>query len=249
MRYFQSAIFVLMVAGLSSQIAAVNTDEGTVSNQVTDIVVVFKMHVDIGYTDWTEGVLQKYCNEMLEETLSSIDETSNLPASERFVWTIPAWPLKYMLDHCSAEKKEKLEKAIQDERIVPHALPVTFETEASDLENLVRGLSYASEINKAYGLPQARDAKLTDVPSHSRILPTVLKNAGVDFLHIGCNPGSASPEVPVLFWWQGPDESHLLTFYWSEYYGSGIRPPDGWPHKTWLAMIHTHENTGAPSPE
>ncbi|MCK4991599.1 MAG: hypothetical protein KAS29_13975, partial [Bacteroidales bacterium] len=88
-----------------------------------------------------------------------------------------------------------------------------------------------------------------DVPSHSRILPTVLKNAGVDFLHLGCNPGSASPDVPNLFWWQGPDGSKLLTFYWAEYYGSGILPPEGWPHKTWLAMIHTHENSGAPTPE
>ena len=249
MRYFQSAIFVLMLAGLGSQIAAVNTEEGTVNKQVTDIVVVFKMHVDIGYTNWAEGVLQEYCNDMLDETLRSIDETSDLPEPEQFVWTIPAWPLKYMLEHCPAEKLVKLEKAIKDERIVPHALPITFETEASDLENLVRGLSYASEINKRYGLPQARDAKLTDVPSHSHILPTLLKNAGVDFLHLGCNPGSASPKVPNLFWWQGPDGSRLLTFYWAEYYGSGILPPEGWPYKTWLAMIHTHENTGAPSPE
>jgi alpha-mannosidase len=249
MRYFQSAIFVLMVAGLGTQIAAVNTDVSIVNNQVTDIVVVFKMHVDIGYTNWAEGVLQEYCNDMLDETLRSIDETSDLPKSEQFVWTIPAWPLKYMLENCSAEKLAKLEKAIKDERIIPHALPITFETEASDLENLVRGLSYASEINKRYGLPQARDAKLTDVPSHSHILPTLLKNAGVDFLHLGCNPGSASPKVPKLFWWQGPDGSRLLTLYWAEYYGSGILPPEGWPHKTWLAMIHTHENTGAPSPE
>jgi hypothetical protein len=242
MRYFTSAIFVLMLACLGSHMAAVNTEESTVNNQVTDIVVVFKMHVDIGYTNWAEGVLQKYCNDMLDETLRSIDETSDLPASEQFVWTIPAWPLKYMLEHCDAEKLAKLEKAIKEERIIPHALPITFETEASDLENLVRGLTYASDINKRYGLPQARDAKLTDVPSHSRILPTLLKNAGVDFLHLGCNPGSASPEVPKLFWWQGPDGSRLLTLYWAEYYGSGILPPEGWPHKTWLAMIHTHEN-------
>ncbi len=219
------------------------------TNQVKDIVVVFKMHVDIGYTDWAEGVLQKYSHEMLEETLNSIQKTSSLPKSEQFVWTIPGWPLKYMLDHCSPEHRVSLEKAIKEGRIVTHALPFTFETEASDLENLVRGLSFSSEINKSYGLPQARDAKLTDVPSHSRILPTVLKNAGIDFLHLGCNPGSASPEVPVLFWWQGPDGKRVLTFYWAEYYGSGILPPEGWPHRTWLAMIHTHENTGAPAPE
>ncbi len=249
MKYFLLAFLLAVFNMLSAQSEAEPTDDGPLNSQVTDIVVVFKMHVDIGYTNWAEGVLQSYCNDMLDETLRAIDETSTLPAEEQFVWTIPAWPLKYMLENTSADKKERLAKAIKDKRIVPHALPITFETEASDLENLVRGLSYASKINKRYGLPQARDAKLTDVPSHSHILPTVLKNAGVDFLHLGCNPGSASPEVPNLFWWQGPDGSRLLTFYWSEYYGSGILPPEDWPHKTWLAMIHTHENTGAPSPE
>lgn len=29
-------------------------------------------------------------------------------------------------------------------------------------------------------------------------------------------------------------------------YGSGVLSPANWPYKTWLAMIHTHENTGAP---
>jgi len=249
MKYYLLLVLALVQLNLPAQIATPEIDEGISDNKVTDIVVVFKMHVDIGYTDWAEGVLQKYCNDMLETTLKSIDETSALPESEQFVWTIPGWPLKYMLENSTGEKKMKLEKAISDGRIVPHALPITFETEASDLENLVRGLSYTREINEKFSLPPARDAKLTDVPSHSRVLPTVLKNAGVDFLHLGCNPGSVSPDVPILFWWQGPDGERLLTFYWAEYYGSGILPPENWPHKTWLAMIHTHENSGAPTPE
>jgi len=249
MKHYLFTLLVLTGIRLFAQTDAPETNEGTIDNKVTDVVLVFKMHVDIGYTNWAEGVLQSYCNEMLAETLKSIDETSGLPESEQFVWTIPAWPLKYMLEHSSEEKKVKLEEAIKEKRIIPHALPFTFETEASDLENLVRGLSYASEINTTYNLAQARDAKQTDVPSHSWILPTVLKNAGVDFLHLGCNPGSASPDVPPLFWWQGPDGSKLLTLYWAEYYGSGILPPEDWPYKTWLAMIHTHENTGAPTPE
>jgi len=249
LKYYLFTLLILISKTLSAQVDAPETDEGTINSKVTDVVLVFKMHVDIGYTNWAEGVLQSYCNEMLAETLKSIDETSGLPKSEQFVWTIPAWPLKYMLENSREEKRVKLEEAIKAKRIIPHALPFTFETEASDLENLVRGLSYATEINKTYNLPQARDAKQTDVPSHSWVLPTLLKNAGVDFLHLGCNPGSASPEVPPLFWWQGPDGSKLLTLYWAEYYGSGILPPEDWPFKTWLAMIHTHENTGAPSPE
>lgn len=249
MKYYVLTLILLIALKLSAQIEAVEVAKGAENNQVTDIVVVFKMHVDIGYTNWAEGVLQKYTVDMLDETLKSIDETSGLPKAEQFVWTIPSWPLKYMLENCTPERKQRLEKAIKEQRIVPHALPVTFETEACDLENLVRGLSYATEINSKYNLPAPRGAKLTDVPSHSRVLPTVLKNAGVDFLHLGCNPGSVSPDVPTLFWWQGPDGSKLMTFYWAEYYGSGILPPKNWPHKTWLAMIHTHENSGAPSPE
>lgn len=249
MKNFIMSLFLLATFNLSAQIAAVDVDKGSESNEVTDIVVVFKMHVDIGYTDWAEGVLQKYTGNMLDETLQSLEETSHLPKNVQFVWTIPGWPLKYMLDNCPADKKEQLEAAVTSGRIVPHALPVTFQTEASDMENLVRSLATTSEINARFGLPEARDAKLTDVPSHSYVLPTLLKNAGVDFIHFGCNPGSTAPDVPVLFWWQGPDGSKLLSFYWAEYYGSGIMPPKDWPHKTWLAMIHTHENTGAPSPE
>ena len=144
MKHYLFTLLILISIKLSAQIAAPENDEGRINSKVTDVVVVFKMHVDIGYTNWAEGVLQKYCNEMLEETLKSIEETSSLPKSDQFVWTIPAWPLKYMLENCTDEKRMKLENAIKEKRIIPHALPITFETEASDLENLVRGLSYAS---------------------------------------------------------------------------------------------------------
>lgn len=249
MKRFLSVFLFLILTLISCKHNVPETPaEADYAGPVTDIIVVFKMHFDIGYTQWAEGVLQQYSGPMLAKTLQAIDETSGLPAAEQFVWTVPSWPLKYMLENCSPEIKSGLEKAIREERIIPHALPFTFETEASDLENLVRGLQYASDINRQFGLPLPRDAKLTDVPSHSHVLPTLLKNAGVDILHIGCNPGSASPDVPTLFWWEGPDGSRLLTFNWAEYYGSGIMPPVNWKHKTWLAMIHTHENTGAPTP-
>ena len=74
-------LIILSTSFLTAQIEAVDTDEGSAKNNVTDIVIVFKMHFDIGYTNWAESVLQKYSNEMLEKTLKSIDETSSLPKS------------------------------------------------------------------------------------------------------------------------------------------------------------------------
>ena len=64
----------------------------------------------------------------------------------------------------------------------------------------------------------------------------------------GCNPGSTPPEVPFLFWWEGPDGSRLLTMY-SANYGNGLLPPAGWKHKTWIAMIMGSDNQPPPSPE
>lgn len=247
--------FLLTLAGLftlsgaEAQIAAIDVDKGSEKTQVEEIVIVFKMHFDIGYTDWSESILQKYATSMIDETLHSVDVTRSLPREEQFVWTLPGWPMKYMAENVSGERKAQLETALADGRFRVHALPFTYETEASDLETLVRGMSYSSALNRTYGFPLTRGAKLTDVPSHSWVLPTLLTQAGVKILHIGCNPGSVSPELPTLFWWEGPDGSRLLTFNWAEYYGSGVLPPAGWKHKTWLAMIHTHENTGAPKPE
>ena len=75
--------FLIATINSTAQIAAVDTDDGSSSKEVTDIVIVFKMHFDIGYTTWAEGVLQQYSSEMLEETLESIEKTSHLPESEQ----------------------------------------------------------------------------------------------------------------------------------------------------------------------
>lgn len=242
-------VLVLFISRANAQIAAIDVDKGSGKTAIEDIIIVFKMHFDIGYTDWSESILQKYTTSMMDETLHSVDVTSKLPKEEQFVWTLPGWPMKYILENVSADRKPGIDLALKEGRFRVHALPFTFETESSDLETLVRGMSYSSTINRSYGHPLTRGAKLTDVPSHSWILPTLLTQAGVKILHIGCNPGSVSPDIPTLFWWEGPDGSRLLTFNWAEYYGSGVLPPDGWNYKTWLAMIHTHENTGAPKPE
>ena len=53
--------------------------------------------------------------------------------------------------------------------------------------------------------------------------------------------------VPRLFWWEGPDGSRILCNYTPDY-GSGLKPPAGWPSKNYLAMEMTGDNHGPPSP-
>jgi hypothetical protein len=87
---------------------------------------------------------------------------------------------------------------------------------------------------------------MTDVPSHSWVMPTLLAHAGAKFFHIGCNGTSAFMRVPQLFWWEGPDGSRVLCNYVPDY-GSGLRPPRDWPSEHYLAMHMTGDNHGPPT--
>src|SRR5215831_3012325 len=54
MRTLKLACLLLFPVFLNAQISAVDAGKGAANTTVTDIVVAFKMHVDIGYTDWAE---------------------------------------------------------------------------------------------------------------------------------------------------------------------------------------------------
>ena len=239
-------VFFLFFCLAYSQLKA--QDQEQVNPNVKEIIVVFKTHFDIGYTDLAESVLQKYSSSMITGALKILDESKDIPKNNHFVWTLSGWPMKEILERTDPVTRKKVEDGIRQGWFALHALPVTFETESSDMEDLVRGMTFSSTLSRKFGLPLPRDAKLTDVPSHSWVLPTILHHAGVDILHIGCNAASQSPRVPLIFWWEGPDGSRLMTMYWGKYYGTSLVPPVEWKHKTWLAIIHTNDNSGAPSP-
>lgn len=219
---------------------------------LTDVIVVFKTHFDIGYTDMASNVVQRYRTTMIDDALKVVDQNRDLPPDAQFVWTLPGWPLAKILEDWpgqTPDRQRRVREAFRNGRFVTHALPFTTHTELLELEDLVRGLGHASRLSRAANLPLPRDAKMTDVPCHSWILPTLLRNAGVDFLHLGCNAASSSPNIPRLFWWEGPDGSRLLTMYTAESYGTGLTPPLGWPYRTWLALIHTGDNHDPPRPD
>jgi alpha-mannosidase len=219
---------------------------------VERVVVVFKTHFDIGYTETAANVVKRYRTEMIDQALAVCDETRDLPSQRQFVWTTPGWPMAKILedwDGQTAARQRRVLEACREGRFVVHALPFTTHTGLLELEDLVRGMQFSSHLARRVGQPLPRDAKMTDVPCHSWIVPTLLRHAGVEFLHLGCNAASSSPEVPLLFWWEGPDGSRLLTMYSAEGYGTGLTAPPDWPHKTWLALIHTGDNHGPPRPD
>ena len=223
----------------------------TLAPGVKEIVVVFKTHFDIGYTDMATNVVQRYRTKMIDQALEVVDQNRDLPPDQQFAWTISGWPMHKILQDWpgqSLERKERVEKALRDGRFVVHGLPFSTHTELLEAEDLVRSLGYSSRLTRRLGLAMPRDGKMTDVPEHTWMMATLLKHAGIDFMMIGCNGASACLQVPMLYWWQGPDGSRVLTFY-SPNYGTQLTPPPDWPYRTWLACIHTGDNHGPPRPD
>ncbi len=222
------------------------------SSRTNQVIIAFKTHFDIGYTDMAGNVINRYRTKMIDQALEVCDQSRDLPQQQQFVWTIPGWPMKKIMENWEGQtpqRRQRIVLACKEGRFVMHALPFTTHTELLELEDLVRGMSFSSKLARSMDLELPRDAKMTDVPCHSWILPTLLKHAGVNFLHLGCNAASSSPEVPTLFWWEGPDGSRLLTMYAAKGYGTDLIPPEDWPYHTWLALIHTGDNHGPPRPE
>ncbi|MFV2065610.1 MAG: hypothetical protein ACC645_01420 [Pirellulales bacterium] len=221
------------------------------SPQLEEIILVFKTHFDIGYTDMAANVVERYRTSMIDSALDVVDDSRNLPEERKFVWTIPGWPMSKILEDWEGqtpERKQRLMAAFREGRFVVHGLPFTTHTETLSEEDLVRGLSYSTDLSRAAGLELPRDAKMTDVPCHSWILPTLLAHAGIEFLHIGTNSGSSDPKVPLLYFREGPDGSRVLTMHVNGY-GTGPIPPGDWPYRTWLGLIHTGDNHGPPRPD
>lgn len=213
--------------------------------KVEEIIIVFKTHFDIGYTHLASDAINGYRTSMIDAALNSIEK---MPPGQKFVWTLPGWPLKQILwEGQDPERRRRVEEAIVNGRIAWHAMPYTVETDGLDMESLARGFVFSDNLSREYSKPLSVTGKMTDVPQHSWFLATLLGHAGVRFLHLGTNNQCLPPDVPDLFFWEGPDGSRVLVNISKQQYGSGLFPPKDWPYKTWFAMQMTGDNEGPPS--
>lgn len=227
------------------------------------IILVFKTHFDIGFTDLATRVIDSFHARMLPKVVQTCLETQSLGPSLHYVWTMPSWPLLQTLfppihaepgtngnrpvkEGEEADILETGRRLAMEGQIAWHALPFTTHTEACGLEDYIRGLLFSRTLSELFGRWPV-SAKMTDVPGHTWILPTLLARAGIRFLHLGCNSSSTPPDVPPLFFWEGPDGSRVLTMYSSMGYGTPLVPPPDWTFPTWLALMQTNDNVGPQS--
>ncbi len=206
------------------------------------IHVVFKTHLDLGFTDYAAKVAEAYFQHFIPRAMALAARTRNY-ADRRFRWTTGAWLIYEYLEQATPPERRMMEAAVEAGDIVWHALPFTTHTELID-ESLFRfGLSYAQRLDQRFGKTTIA-AKMTDVPGHTRAMIPLLAAAGIRLLHIGVNPASSVPDVPPIIRWRDDESAAEIVVIYDQTYGGVTRVPG---LDDVLAVILTGDNVGPPS--
>ncbi len=209
------------------------------NQEVTKVYVVFKTHLDVGFTDLSSVVTQRYISEFIPKALDLSEKLNAEKSTEKYVWTTGAWLIWKYLHTASPENVKRLEEAIRRGDIVWNAVPYTVESETMNKDLFETGLLLSRKLDEQFG-KKTIAAKMTDVPGHTRSIVSPMSRAGIRFLHIGVNPASPIPSVPEFCRWRDTDGSELILVYQKDY-GSENLLPGG---KVAISINFTGDNHG-----
>lgn len=210
------------------------------------ITIIFKTHLDIGFTNLAEDVRRCY-RDYIRAAVSTADHfraKDRSPNGFRYRWTVGSWLVDEMLSRGSASDAAFLESAIRRGDIVWHAMPYTTQSEVAGLAAFRAGLGRSLALDRRFGR-RTHAAKLTDVPGHTRGIVGPLAEAGVSLLHIGTNPGCGVCALPEAFRWRDSMGREITVVYQTDY-GQIYRLPSG--DEAFLISV-AGDNSGAHSLE
>ena len=199
---------------------------------VKKVYLIFKTHLDIGFTDYAQNVKEKYLTQYIPNAIATARQLQGTDTP--FVWTVGSWLIREALNRDDGA----VEQAIRDGLIRWHALPFTTHTEFMTPELFEEGLKISKELDQRFEM-ETHGAKMTDVPGHTVAMLPLLEKYGIRFLHIGVNGASMPPDVPPLFAWE--KDGHRVVVA-SNGGGYGGQTEAG---ESLFLFAHTLDNMGA----
>ncbi|HEX4213367.1 MAG TPA: DUF5054 domain-containing protein [Candidatus Dormibacteraeota bacterium] len=208
--------------------------------------VVFKTHLDLGFTDLAARVEARYIEDFIPRAVRLARELRGREGGDRFIWTTGSWLIYEYLEQAAPDERRLMEEAIEAGDIAWHALPFTLHSELLDPSLFRFGLTLSDRLDRRFGRRTVA-AKMSDVPGHTLGIVPLLAEAGVRFLHIGINGASSPVQVPPAFVWRLPDASSeiLVVYHPGGYGGDYTAPGEGIA----LHFAHSGDNGGPPPPE
>ncbi len=220
-------MFLSQAGALSCAIAAgrlsVFAEEPASSADVEEVHVIFKTHLDIGFTDLAVNVKKTYFEHFIPKVLTLRERIAEEGREERYKWSAGSWLVYTYLESASPENRRRMERAIEASDFVWHGLPFTTHTELLDSSLFRLAAAYSERLDQRFGR-QTIAAKMTDVPGHCRAIVPIMAQQGIELLHIGVNEASAMPDVPPLFVWKSIEGAELVVMYQHSYGDVAVLP-------------------------
>ena len=191
---------------------------------VTKVLVVFKCHLDVGFTETQAKVMRKYFDVYYPaaiERAASLRKTNG----DRYTWTTGSWLLYEYLEQATPAQRIAMEQAVTSGDISYHALPFSWQSEMLDPSIITGALGLATDLDRRFGR-HTIGAKMTDVPGHTRGLIAPLASGGIRLLDIGVNAASFPPSVPDIFVWKDSAGNELVMLYHRHDYGGTLQIPN-----------------------
>ena len=212
--------------------------------QIKRVYVVYKTHLDVGFTDLAKNVVDKYVNSFIPKAIDLAYQVNKDGENKRFIWTVGSWLVDEYLRRSDYDAKQKLIGAINSGYITWSGLPFTTHSELMDEELFNFGISISKDLDKLFS-KKTIAAKMTDVPGHTRgIIEPLIRN-GIEYLHIGVNDVSHKPNVPDTFIWKDSKGNEIIVDYCQGYGKTTLVPG----LEAVLVFAHSGDNLGPPSKE
>ncbi len=209
------------------------------------IHVIFKTHLDVGFTDSAVAVIDRYEREFIPQAIRLAETCLKPDGSPQFVWTTGSFLIDHCLKHASPSTVSALTRAIGNGHIAWHGLPFSMHSELLDKSLFEHALSIAKRLDQQFRRTTVA-AKMTDVPGHSLGVVPLLAASGIRYLHIGVNAASPRPRVPRLFVWQARNGAEIVVHYADGYGGEDASCPD---LNDALVFAHSGDNQSPPDAE
>jgi hypothetical protein len=193
------------------------------AGEVKRVLVLFKCHLDVGFTDTQAGVMRQYFDHYFPQAIQ-VATSLRQSGEDRYVWTTGSWLLYEYLEQATSEQRRPAEQAVTAGDLAWHALPFSWQTEMLDRSMIVGALGLSQSLDRRFGRTTT-GAKMSDVPGHSRGIVGPLAENGIKLLDIGVNGASTPPDVPSLFVWKDPEGASIIMMYHHKGYGGVVEVP------------------------
>lgn len=178
--------------------------------------IIPHVHLDVGYTDLQGKVLELHSRN-LDRALDALDRDDGFAFSVDGSLVVGEY-----LATRSEKRSQRVLDALRSGRLSVNAFHSLFLSGVASLEEVYRAAYLAARLRDDHGVPVGY-ANLTDVPSYSAAVPSMLTALGIDAFvgienhHRGGNADSDLQHLASPVMWEGVDGSRVLTHFSDTY--------------------------------